>query len=132
MTTAARPAQGEGIDETSERWVTAVHEATHAVLAEQLGAHVQSCRITSDHTGTTRHNAEGADHAIVAVAGERATRRLCGQGGGSTTDYQQAETALTGTGHDIAWAEDHADTLIASNRREIHRTATTLYRRGHR
>lgn len=132
MTAATRPEQGEDIDETSDRWITAVHEATHAVLAEHLGAHVQFSRITGDDTGLTRHNAKGADHAVVAVAGERATRRLCGQGGGSTTDYQQAETALAGTGHDIAWAEDQADALIASNRREIHRDATTLYRRGHR
>ncbi|ALE72993.1 hypothetical protein FRP1_07615 [Pseudonocardia sp. EC080625-04] len=131
MTAAIRPATDE-IDEYSERWATAVHEAAHAVLAEHLGARVKFCRITGDDTGLTRHTAEGADHAVVAVGGERATRLLCGTGGGSTTDYDHADTALTGTGHDLGWAEHRADQLIQDHRREIRRTATTLHRTSHR
>lgn len=91
MTPAARAriGIGEDVDETSERWVPAIHEAAHAVLAEELGARVRSCRVTGEHTGNTRHTASAADHAVIAVGGERATRLLCSKGGGSTTDYEQ-------------------------------------------
>lgn len=130
--TATRPRPADDVDESSERWVTAVHEEAHALIAEQVGAKVSSCRVTGDATGNTRHNAEGANHAIVAVAGERAARLLCGSGGGSSVDYEQAEGALAGTGHDIAWAEQRADDLIRRSQREIRRNARTLYHRGYR
>lgn len=125
-------ARREMIDESSERWVTAIHEAAHAVVAEHLGSRVRYCRVTSDETGVTSNTATGLPLAVVAVAGERATRLLCGSGGGSGIDYQHAAAELRGTGHDIAWAEQHADEAITANRREIRRDATCLYRKGRR
>ncbi len=122
----------EAVDETSERWITAIHEAAHAVVAEHFGARVEFCRVTGDDTGLTRHTAQGPAHAVVAVAGERATRLMCGTGGGSGTDYRQATAVLHGSSHDIAWAEQQAEDAITGNRREIRRAAATLYRKGRR
>ncbi len=138
MPTARTRDRGEDIDETSERWVTAVHEAGHATAADYYGAGVAVCRIRDDDTsGLTRHNAFGVAHAVVAVAGERATRLLLGVGGGATTDYADAHAALAraaraGTDHGLAWVETVADNVITSNRPELLRTARQLYRTGSR
>lgn len=134
MPARSRVGEREGIDETSERWTTAVHEAAHAVIAHACGAQVTVCEIDRRHDdrGRTRHTAEGPDWAVVAVAGERATRQLLGAGGGSGVDYQQADAALTGTGRDIGWAEHAADELIGTHRRDITTLARQLYRTGHR
>lgn len=132
MVTATSARSTESAAETSERWTTAIHEAAHTIVAEQLGARVKYCLVTSDQTGRTNNTATGLPLAVVAVAGERATRLLCGAGGGSTTDYQQATAELRRTGHDIAWAEHQADQAITANRREIRRDATRLYRKGRR
>lgn len=134
MPAGSRLDEREGIDETSERWITAVHEAAHAVIAEVCGARVEVCEIDRRHDdrGRTRHTAEGPDWAVVSVAGERATRRMLGSGGGSSVDYQQASAALRGTGRAIGWAEDTADDLIGIHRRDITALARQLYRTGHR
>lgn len=134
MPTRSRLDEREGVDETSERWTTAVHEAAHAVIAQACGATVSVCEIDARHDdrGLTRHSAKGPDWAVVAVAGERATRRLLGSGGGSAVDYQQASGALEGTGRDIGWAEHTADDLISAHRRDITALARQLYRTGHR
>lgn len=134
MTTGtSAQSRDDGIDETSERWVTAVHEAGHALVADHLGARVALCRIDPDgDTGRTRHDATGATWAVVAVAGERATRLTLGLGGGSATDYRHAAHALTDTGHDLDWAEDTADDLLTAARRDLLRTARQLYRTGSR
>lgn len=123
------------VDETSERWVTAVHEAGHAVTAESFGGRVTECVISprDDREGHMRHTVTApGPWAIIAVAGERATRLLCGVGGGATTDYEIAYDALREIGRPITWAEDHADAIVAGWRRDIVREARTLYRRGHR
>ncbi len=128
----------EDVDETSERWVTAVYEAGHATAAEHFGARIAVCRIhPDDMSGLTRHDADGAAHAVVAVAGERATRLLLGVGGGASTDYADARTALAraaraGTNHGLAWAETYADGVITTHRRDLLRTARQLYRTGSR
>ncbi len=139
MPTARTPGRGEDVDETSQRWVTAVHEAGHATVADYYGARVAICRIRDDDTsGLTRHNAFGVAHAVVAVAGERATRLLLGTGGGSTTDYADARTALaradipTGIHITVARVEDLADAVIRTHRRDLLRTARQLYRTGSR
>ena len=120
------------VDETSERWVTAVHEAAHAVVAEECGARVDFCRVDTETTGMTRHNGSGLVHAVIAVAGERATRLLLGTGGGSSVDYEQAQVALDGTGRDLTWAETTAEHVIHGCRRDIHAAARRLYRSGRR
>lgn len=126
------------IDERSQRWVTAVHEAGHLTVAEYYGARVASCRVLDDDTGTTRYKAGDAAHAVIAVAGERATRLLLGTGGGSTTDYTAAAAALarsdraTGIDHSIDRTEAQADVLIRAYRRDLLRTARHLYRTGGR
>ena len=129
------PERAEQVDERSERWVTAVHEAGHVVAVEQFGGRVLSCRLDEhdDGRGNTRHTVEtGGQRAVVAVAGERATRLLLGTGGGSGIDYRDAAHALHGTGRGVDWAEHHADVLVRACRRDILREARHLYRRGHR
>ena len=134
MTTTANTEENrEHIDETSERWATAVHEAGHATAAAVYGARIAVCRIhPDDTTGLTRHNATGLAHAVVAVAGERATRLLLGTGGGSTTDYADAHAAITraGGGQTIAWVENIADGILTADRRDLLRLARQLYRTG--
>ncbi|MFC4949042.1 M50 family metallopeptidase [Pseudonocardia sp. GCM10023141] len=132
MTATFAATRENEVVEHSERWVTAVHEAGHAITAEYLGYQVDDCRVRTDTTGNTRHNAEGTAHAVVAVAGERAARIITGSGGGCTEDYCQAEDALSGSGRDIAWAEHQADDAIWSCRREITNLARRLYYRGRR
>ncbi len=131
--------RADTVDETSERWVTAVHEAGHATVADYYGARVAVCRIRDDDTsGLTRHNAFGVAHAVVAVAGERATRLLLGVGGGSTTDYADAHTALAradvpaGIHITLTRVEALADAVITTHRRDLLRTARQLYRTGSR
>jgi hypothetical protein len=126
------PGRGAEIDTTSDRWHVAIHEAGHAIVAEHLGARVSLCVVIDDQTGYADDNATGLDDAVIAVAGERASRLLCGQSGGHALDYRHAAHVLRRTGHDIAWAEHRADDAITVNRREITRTARTLYRTGHR
>ena len=129
--TAAGAEVSDRIDENSERWVTAVHEAGHAVAVDELGYRITDCWIhpDDDRRGGTNHTAtDGPDRAIVSVAGERATRLLLGCGGGSRIDYDHAAHALTGTGHSIDWAEDHADQIIGGRRRDILLIARRLYR----
>lgn len=128
-----RGVDGE-IDETSERWVTAVHEAGHATAAAFYGARIADCRIHPDDTGLTRHNATGLAHAVVAVAGERATRLLLGCGGGSTTDYADAHAAIlrAGARQTLGWVENIADGVLTADRRDLLRLGRQLYRTGHR
>jgi hypothetical protein len=118
------------IDEGSERWVTAVHEAGHAVTVDALGYRVISCEVHDDDTtGNTHHTVDDSpERAVIAVAGERATRLLLGTGGGSTTDYADAHRCLTGLGLGIDWAETQADHLVRAYRRDILCTARRLYR----
>jgi hypothetical protein len=130
------PGPGAEIDTESERWHTAIHEAGHAVVAEHLGARVTVCVVIDEMTGYTGDTAESTGDvltdAVIAVAGERATRLLLGRGGGAQRDYQHARQVLHGTGRDLAWAEHRADDAVTANRREITRTARTLYRKGRR
>ena len=122
---------GEEIDQTSPRWITAVHEAGHATAAAFYGARTAVCRIhPDDTTGISRHTAFGLAHAVVAVAGERATRLLLGTGGGSIADYADARAALarSGSHHSLAWVENLADGVLSTDRRDLLRTARQLYR----
>jgi hypothetical protein len=123
------------VDEGSERWITAVHEAGHLTLADALCTPVDRCRIDPDgRTGTTRHTATGWAHAAIAVAGARATRLICGNTGGSHTDYRDAEAALARAGHPrtLPALEAEIDDLLAALRRDLLRTARQLYRTGSR
>lgn len=129
------PADADRVDETSQRWVTAVHEAGHAVVTGALGHRVKFAGVSTDETGLTSldiadRRANDPAYAVVCVSGERATRLLLGVGGGSGTDYRDARTALARTGRSIEWAEQHADQIIHERRRDLIQLARRLYRDG--
>ena len=121
------------VNEDSQRWVTAIHEAGHVIAVETLGYRVKDAFIDTDgYSGGVNHTLDlySLDRAVVAVAGQRATRVLLGVGGGSERDYQQARAALAGTTRDLDWAEHQADALIRGARWTLLRTARRLYWRG--
>jgi hypothetical protein len=132
MTARTATAPTEQVDEHSERWVTAIHEAGHVTAVEALGYRVRSAHVDNDddRRGGTDHTVptNSLDRAVVAVAGERATRLLLGTGGGSQIDYDQARYALGQGRLPIEWAEDRADEVIRLHRRDLLHTARRLYR----
>lgn len=129
------PGDGERVDTGSRRWFTAVHEAAHAIVAAHLGHHVEFAGATTDATGVTktgdgRRDMTGADEAVIAVAGERATRALLGMAGGAMSDYARAESVLARTGRSVAWAEQIADQIIRDRRSALVALARRIYRHG--
>lgn len=137
MVTALRtvglpPEDTGGIDEDSDRWFTAVHEAAHAIVAVHLGYRVPFAGATTDTTGVTQTGgrATGLDEAVIAVAGEQATFLELGKGGGAASDYARAEAALSRTGWSLGQAESLATGILHNHRGELIALARRIYRTG--
>jgi hypothetical protein len=126
------PEDIDGIDEDSERWMTAIHEAAHAIVGAHLGHRVEFAGATTDTTGLTRtgRDATGLEEAVIAVAGEQATQLELGKVGGAATDYARAEAALSGTGWSLEQAEFLAVGILQDHRGELTALARRIYRHG--
>jgi hypothetical protein len=126
------PDEVDGIDEDSERWMTAIHEAAHAIVGAHLGHRVQFAGATTDETGLTRtgRDAVGLEEAVIAVAGEQATVLELGKTGGAARDYARAEAALSGTGWSLEQAEFLATGILHDHRGELRALARRIYRTG--
>jgi hypothetical protein len=126
------PEDTAGIDEDSERWMTAIHEAGHAIVGAQLGHRVQFAGATTDTTGVTRtgRDASGMEEAVIAVAGQVATRMELGKEGGAATDYARAEAALAATPWALHAAEVLAEDILHGHHGELRALARRIYRNG--
>lgn len=126
------PDDADGIDEDSERWMTAIHEAAHAIVGAHLGHRVQFAGAITDTTGVTRtgRDAVGMEEAVIAVAGQVGTRMELGKSGGAGTDYARAEAALAGTGWLLEQAEFLAEGILHDHQGELLALARRIYRHG--
>lgn len=126
------PEHSDRVDEDSERWFTAIHEAAHAVVAVRLGHRVRFAGATTDTSGvtSTARHATGLAAAVIAVAGQQATRMELGGIGGAVSDYARAEQALAGTGWSLEQAEAIAVDILRANRGAVIALARRIYRTG--
>lgn len=131
------------VDEGSRRWVVAVHEAAHVVIAEALGWLVLGCTITDEDGEMNDEAPDGLDRpaelaqsATIALAGISANeRQLGGVPHGCEHDEHDAAEALdelAGLGFDLPYADvqAEADALVDELIEDIITTAVELYEHG--
>lgn len=120
------------------RWNTAVHEAGHVVVGGKLGMRGLGASVRTDGRGRTRgrttdcrFGGSALDEAVYILAAAAAGRlitgdeALCG-----SSDLDDAQKALAGTGHSMADAERLAGRLVRRHRKHIEGAARRLYDKG--
>lgn len=120
------------VDRCSPRWVTAVHEAGHAVAVRRQGGRVTRARVWGSHGGRVEGTVDGAlADGVQAAAGRIAARHIAGRTGGwDGNDAAHVRRCAREAGVSVGELERRAARLVRSHRGEIEQAARRLYRSG--
>ncbi|PXY31109.1 hypothetical protein [Prauserella muralis] len=115
------------------RWVSAFHEAGHAVVHCAAGGRLRTARLTADDAGhiTTRENGPHPDRPLdwlaMLLAGHEAATRFLVQHGGYSTGQARSRTRGSARDDLAAFRRDARGTGISESR--ARREAATRVRR---